>query len=381
MVLNEMTGWAGMWDLFVRRASDDLAQPGADSFAVRRRLERMADFYRRAVCDPVHLFASLNVQEAVVSGCATLERWVEENPSSSREAPVLDDLSAHWHTVLSNAAAFADWPVARCPEQHDARYQWRPPCNLYANPHAGCSILDIEYGCTRSRKLLLTGAAIDPMTAPPPLAAIGETTRFLEGSAFCAADTMGVTSEEWDAYRVATLTTYGEVVDVELVAVRHLGYPARRDCPNVSTPEWRGPIRDAEDCMEDMLDRAGKAVGDVVFRWLSEVCGMGRMHAGCKYPPAFTALIADIFAERWLPLTDVTAPSSRLPEGDPGLHPLQSYSVWLRYGFPDVPDARQLIAGWDTTDHLALEEAGGRCTLALLDRWRREHHADILAVD
>ena len=381
VVLTESAGWAGLWDVVVRHCSDDLTRPGADPFAVRRRLERMADLYRRAMCDPVRLFASLDVQEAVVSGCATLERWVEENTPAPKEAPAIDDLSEHWHLVLSNVAAFVDWPVARCPEQHDARYQWRPPCNLYANPHAGCSPLDIEYGCTRSRRLLLAGSAIEAMAAPPLLASIGETARFLASSTFCATDTIGVTSEDWDAYRAATLRTYGEVVDVELVAVQHCGYPARRDCPNVSTAEWRGPIRDAEECMADMLDRAGKAAGDVVLRWLSEVCGMGRLHAGCKYPPAFTALIADIFAERWLPLTDIRAPSSRLPESDPEPHPYQLYSVWLRYGFLDVPDAAQLTAGWDATDHLALEEAGGRCTSELLDRWRREHHAGVLTVD
>lgn len=67
--------WACVWDAVVRRAADDLLQPGCDAFSVRRRVERLVYWYCRATSDPVRLFStSLPVQEAVIAGLAQLDR-------------------------------------------------------------------------------------------------------------------------------------------------------------------------------------------------------------------------------------------------------------------------------------------------------------------
>lgn len=130
-------GWDLVWNAVVSRAVEDLLVPGTDAFAVRRRLERVADWYRRAVCDPVRLFGSLAVQEAVASGLARLEQWCEEEGPSSGTMMHHDagPATAEWRCVLRHPDAFRDWPVDAGAAQHDPQFQWRIAQNLYTSPH------------------------------------------------------------------------------------------------------------------------------------------------------------------------------------------------------------------------------------------------------
>ena len=378
-VETEGEGWDRVWNVVVRRAAEDLQQPDADVFLVRRRLERVADLYRRAICDPVRLFASLRVQQAVVSGCTNLEQWCDENIPVNPSDQTHDPISAGWHTVLSYPNVFSGWPVEACDAQHESTFQWRPTCNLYCNPHAGCDPLDVEFGDDQSRMLLLT-RSVHPHADLHSYAAVGETFRMLEDAPLNA---IGATVEEWSAYRQEIQEKYGNSVDLEQVAITHCAYPDRSACPNLSTAEWRAPIRDTEAAAVRLLQRASPESRAVVQQWLGERCGYGPAFLGLRYPPAFTALLADLFAERWLPLHDRSqeppVPYADNTRCEP--HPWQVYSVWLRYGFVRIPDAMELTRGWDTLDHLALERSGGRCTRAFLNRWRVDHSEDVSCVD
>lgn len=114
-------GWEEVWCRVARKAAMDLLQPDADRFAILRRLERLVDWFRRTTTDPVRLFASLRVQEAVeqtcvcplgqrpAAGCGTarLERWCEESAvggSESHPSPG-SGLSTAFQALLAQPSA------------------------------------------------------------------------------------------------------------------------------------------------------------------------------------------------------------------------------------------------------------------------------------
>ena len=327
-------GWELVWSTVVSRAAEDLLVPG-NAFAVRRRLERLADWYRRTACDPVRLFGSLSVQEAVATGLARIEQHLDEaaeaNPAGG--AAVFDPSEA-WQCVLRHPRVFRDWPLAPGPEQHDPRYQWRVGCNLYASPHNLADAGAVEVGSAPSRVITAIAAA-------------GETLRFL-GDDSVAAQALGLAPPEWSAYRADVLRRFGPWVDVEGVAVHRCGYPpfTAGGPPDTAIAAWRRPIREAEDALRRVLPDCAT---EAAHRWLTAHCGgCGPAYVGIRYPLAFTSLIADVFAEHYLahaeaPPVDAARAAAGAAEGGP--HPHQVYSVWLRYGFVDIPEAERLTRG------------------------------------
>ena len=114
----------------------------------------------------------------------------------------------------------------------------------------------------------------------------------------------------------------------------------------------------------------------VLRRWLDRHAGCDAAHIGLRYPPAFGALLADIFLERyadagapvpphrWMALT--AAPYVRRGAVD---DPRQVYPVWLEYGIVDPPDAATLTRNWSTADRYALAAHGGRFTEGFRADW------------
>jgi hypothetical protein len=225
------------------------------------------------------------------------------------------------------------------PAQHDPQFQWRVAQNLYTSPQD-------EPGTPLSQLLLIA-------------AAVGETLRFL-GPPADAVAALGVTPDEWMAYRADVIATHGPWVDAEVVAVRCCGYMAQPG--DLAT--WRAPIRATEAAVRTLLPDMAHPV---LRRWLAVECGCGPEYVGLRYPPAFTCLLADVFTDQVRRNTAATPLVATVAAGD-GPHPHQVYSVWLRFGFATIPDAERLTRTWDTTDHFALERAGGRLTAEVLAR-------------
>ena len=258
--------------------------------------------------------------------------------------------------MLRNRDVFRNWPLAPGPQQHHPRYQWRVATNLYASPHDLGDPVPAEVSSAVSRTVTV-------------LAATGETVRFLHSAAE-AALALGLREEDWLDYRRAVLREHGPWVDVETVAVRCCGYPALPPADGDDRiAAWRRPIRSAEATLRDRVPRVALPV---IERWLATQCGCGPEYVGIRYPPAFTSTIADVFAAHYLALADpppIDRAIAAAGAAAGGPHPHQVYGVWLRYGFTEMPSAERLARGFDTTDHLALERAGGCLTDGFLDRF------------
>ena len=93
-------GWDVAWDTVVKACADSLVGPTPDVFAVRRRLECLADLYRRSICNPLQLFASMYVQDTVSHHMALLEQWCDENKVEGTAATNPTAPSPLWNIML-----------------------------------------------------------------------------------------------------------------------------------------------------------------------------------------------------------------------------------------------------------------------------------------
>ena len=159
-------GWEGTWNNLTRICSQELLQTNSDPFAVRQKLEAVVDAYRRAICNPVQLFASMYVQDTISQHIAALERWCDEN----KLEPITDDipdtrLSPIWQVMRCNARFFRGWTPG-CNSFNTLRLPW----NLYSNPHSSTDmVMPVPTWCAQSRQTTL-------------FCSIAETARIMETS-------------------------------------------------------------------------------------------------------------------------------------------------------------------------------------------------------
>jgi hypothetical protein len=178
----------------------------------------------------------------------------------------------------------------------------------------------------------------------------------------------------------------------EGVVSDHCGYRWQLD-PAVG----RTPVSAIEQAVRALLFEHEAFVA-VVERWLRVVCGCPAYFVGIRYPPAFTALIADIAAEVCLPhveTTDVLDTARIASEVErSGMHPARPGSVplscrhhagllrvaavrlcghppptggVLRHGTTPVEgDGAEITRGWSPEALEELASAGDVCSPAVL---------------
>jgi hypothetical protein len=338
------TGWDGVWNAVTRACAADLMDPKGDPFVVRRRLERLADVYRRSVCDPVRLFASLVVQDTVSQHMATLERWCEEHPLTTvcqggveQSAP-----SKSWRIMCENELIFTGWSASM------TVYDTRLPCNLYANPHHGAD--RVESFCLRSRQLLLS-------------CALAEAKRLIRGPM----QEEGIPSDEWTEYqkRVWLMCKGMAWIDIDSVARTFCGYPYNADSFD-SYGAWREPLLRADRVLHQLLEQLDDSCIGILRTWLQDVCRCPATYIGVRFPPSFVALLSDIILQECPCVMDVTESTNQ----DPSPHPLQVYSVWVRFGMVYNPILNDITQGWDTNEQQFLVENGNRFTTSVFQFWR-----------
>lgn len=348
--------WDDWWTSTVRRAADDILRSGGSaSAAVRQRLERAADYYRRMLCDPACLYASsLVVQQTVTSHLARMDaRCEEDREGSSALTAVVPGagLSPEWLRYLRGGPAvhalLDGWPVVDAAEQQHPRWWYRPPCNLYGNPHAGVPWREVV--TFDSRTLLTVGVA--------------EAHRRLE-------------REECEDRPPPW-------VDVETVAARHCGYAF------VSGPwaAWRAPLAVAERRLLRMLSDGDRPrfVDGVLDRWLRERCNCdAAAWRGVRWPPSCTAALADAIVSALVDFHGaevveggivVIPMSSPGPELDPRIEP---FSVWTLAGASlRPPDVDRLTRGWTDADRaVLLDRCDGRLGPELRAAWAERFAAE-----
>lgn len=188
------SGWELVWSRVTRHAAAELAEPDADALAVLRRLERLIDWYRRTTTDPVRLFGSLEVQEAVSCGVyrprppqasgedrrgwSAGARRIRRHPRLARHRTGSSPRRAcasSWTTPTRRArparSAFEGWPVHAGAAQHAPEFQarrhqhrrlrpWRSGVDLYTCPHAWATDSAPElWSGRRSLSFILPGTA------------------------------------------------------------------------------------------------------------------------------------------------------------------------------------------------------------------------------
>lgn len=308
--------WDFLWDVVMRQTAQDLLVPDADRFKILRRLEEWAQKYRRALCDPIKLFASLQTQDVVARHVAGLELHCmkKESPDVATMSPC--DHSPHWLVMLTNAPLFFGWPIRATRDRMIS--DWRPASNLYYNPHVFYAPERLHLWGTTTQRLVL-------------MAALADVHRFL-------------TEEEKtnDLVDYETEVLNGTLwVDVESVLLCHCGYP-EWTCES-KYAEWRQPIRQTEEAFRSFLlsstDRP--LVVHWMVRWLTEKVGCpADLYVWVRYPPSFVSLICDIFGHTCsFSFPSLLRPVIHKSVLQSEMHPLQSYSIWARFGlFGGEPD-------------------------------------------
>lgn len=82
----------------------------------------------------------------------------------------------------------------------------------------------------------------------------------------------------------------------------------------------------------------------ILSQWTRQVGGMApNLHVGRRFPPPFVALLCD-FVTPWLDGHDHVEPMEEALS-----HPLQAFTVWVRFGFIEPPTMEQITAGWSPT--------------------------------
>lgn len=258
--------------------------------------------------DPVGLYSqSLHVQRTITAHLARVEAWCDDHPPPAATAPELAGCSPEWRAVLRAGAAFDGWPVVTGvdAEANDAAWWFRPPCNPYANPHAGCAAT-----CDPGAAGEIAPAPLGPVaicrrvrffnrTTPPPLrdgdltighdgrrmllfVGCAETHRFLGRSPNPVLPPGVATPDAWARYATRVRGRYWPArgarpwVDVETVAIELCGYAPP---PSVGRAyaAWRAPLREAERRLARLLDDADRTpafVDTVLTEWLQEHCGL-----------------------------------------------------------------------------------------------------------
>ena len=261
------SGWEDVWNIVLKRSASELMDPNCDTFTVRRRIEHLADVYRRSICDPVHLFASLTVQETVSQHVAALDRYCEENPVSLSHSSTASEPSLAWMIMLHHETIFTDSaPGITLPTT-------QLPFNLYASPHHGAE--SHEYLCPSSRRTLL-------------YCALSETYRLLHGP---GSEWM-VSEDEWKEYRghVWQMCKGFAWVDLDIVAHCFCGY--KNDSTSFETySTHREPLVRADRVVCKMMETLREDGVGVLRTWLQEVCKCPVHYLGIRFPPSFSQFV------------------------------------------------------------------------------------------
>ena len=313
------SGWDLMWDTTIKSAARDLMRPNADAFAVRRRLEELANLYRRCMCDPIRLFASMEVQEALTQHLTALEAWQEEHPIAREPRPNVP--STAWLVMLENQDVFCDWVLSK--DGLETRLPW----NLYANPHAGMDTVDVM--CPRARRLLLNCALV-------------ETKRLLQG-----ATESDYKTEVWNMCKGYAW------VDVDRVAAAFCGHAGSH-----SFDEYEGcrePLMLAERTARRLTEELCPEGLEALRMWLHKAGRCDQGYLGLRFPPCFIAWLCDIIMEH-CPFLRCAADPLTAP------HPCQMYPVWVRFGILHEPELPEITEGWEPSEQQILTEAGNRFT-------------------
>jgi hypothetical protein len=189
---------------------------GGCTVRIRRNLERLAEAYRNALCDPVALHSLPLRPGALLPGGplrsqGILTRWESlteawrgrlEDALAGPEAAVAGPSSAYhpaWLRLVAHPAARAllpDWPLCDDAAQRDPRYAWRIPHSLYSAGHIPFHLLhSAAEPCPGRLERCL-------------LAAAGETLRLLQ-PATEAGRAVGYTAAEWERHVAALRARYG----------------------------------------------------------------------------------------------------------------------------------------------------------------------------
>ena len=316
------SGWDLIWDTTIKSAARDLMLPNADAFLVRRRLEELANLYRRCMCDPVRLFASMEVQDALTQHLTALEAWHEEHPIAREARPNVP--STAWLVMLENQDVFCDWVPGQ--EGLETRLPW----NLYANPHAGMETVDVM--CPRARRLLMNCALV-------------ETKRLLEGT----------TDPEYKMEVWMMCKEYAWV-DVDRVAGAFCGYTGVGVSHSFDAYEqYREPLMVAEQTARRLTEELCAEGLDLLHMWLRKACRCNAAYLGLRFPPCFIAWLCDIIMEH-CPFIQCG------PDPHTAPHPCQMYPVWVRFGILHEPELPEITQGWEPCEQQVLTEAGNQFT-------------------
>jgi hypothetical protein len=315
---------------------------------------------------------------------AQIEAWCDDNqnptaPSTDRRIEGgggggggdadadADAFSDAWTVMLAHPDAFDGYPVVGSPPEPGA-FTFRPCVDLYGVRRAPADLGPSGYDPLdeEQRRRVLAAAVGETLRYDDPRFA-----GYLSGTPAAAAFAGGV--------------------DAETVATAWCGYPpfdAARDLFDHSCAEWRRPIRATEREMRRLLADVPTAL-PVLRRWLDRHAGCdAAVHLGLRYPPAFGALIADIFLERyadagapvpphrWAAM--VAAPFVRrgAAPAAASVDPRQVYPRWLEFGIAERPDAATLTENWSTADRDALAAHGGRFTEGFRAAWYANRAAE-----
>ena len=174
---------------------------------------------------------------------------------------------------------------------------------------------------------------------------------------------------EWHAYQREVWHMGGNRtwVDVDTVAEKHrrgrttdglsMGF--------VDTGNEREPLLHADRVLRGLMQALSTEHVAVLRRWLHGVCKMcPDTYLGIRFPPCFIALMCDIVAEAMgdaEPHTgDVTPATS---------HPLQVYSLWVRFGILSDPSLDEITEGWETVERNLLMQQSNRFTPDVFTFW------------
>lgn len=366
----QSVAWNAVWASAQRVAANRLQMDPSDDerFSTMRNIEKIAAAYRRHICDPIQLVMSSVPAQARLGTKwdAILASLHDDVTTDMLRGPVI---STEWSLVVTHGDWFEGWDTQSTVCANDARWFWRPACNLYATPHNLMHPQTVETACFVARWLLSMAAAC-------------ETTHLLQEP---CPDTLPVTQEEWCQYRSSVWKQHGGWWDMEKVAVERCGYP-KAPVSDVHDPccasVWRSPIHTAEQHMMQCIGslKGNHPIREPVVRWLHEVCGVGESYLHIRWPPAFIAVMADCFAEA------VSEQTESVQEGDwdidiierttedSTMHPMQSYSLWCMAGMKHHPTEDCLTRGWTGAERDTLTAAEGILTADLLRYWRNRPH-------
>lgn len=372
--------WDDLWSHVVEQAGRAVAAGEAPD-TVRRRIEDLADLYRRCLCDPVQMH-SLPLQSLVSGHLALQELWVDDlrrrdDDEAAAAPPQAPRLGPAWGAVLRSPELARRVLRGWSPDDpHRPAWQWRLPFSLY-----GAGTTDATgWGDPDARRRLSSA----PLWHRVVLAAVGETRRLYLEPAAEAAAALDLGVVDWVAHRRRMLADHGWWCDVEGVAVGRCGWPRAPsgglddDDPAAAVADWWQPLADAEAALRDRLAAHTEAalVGDTLRAWAR--AWRLEPYLGLRFPPPFTAAIADVFLDvlhERHPLLlsrgvawDRDVQRAAVERGaTPHLH--ETWSRWLLLGVGAVPSRGDLCLGWDDEDHAVLDEAQGALTDRVWEHW------------